>query len=310
MNFLALVTRLVQESGASGSGPITTINQVGEYGRMVNWIQDAWLDIQSEHQDWEFLRSTCAFPTVNAQAYYSTEQANAINFGMWDLSTFRNYANPIITMTIASPCVVTLEPHGLNVGDTIQFFTDTLLPTGVVADQVYYVNNVLDINDFTFSLTAGGASVNTSGTQSGTQTITSNNVISFTGLRSEVFMYSEHYDSWRDLFLYGNLRFTTTRPLEIAVSPAKALCLGPIPANGYTMLGDYFQAPTYFVNDTSIPSLPIQYQLRIVYKALIQYGYFEEDDAVVKRAMAMDKKFSIAMALNFLPSITIGGAIV
>ena len=309
MNFLGIVTRLVQESGASGAGPTTTVNQVGEYGRMVNWVQDAWLDIQSEHQDWEFLRTTCSFPTVSGSPFYTPAQANATNFGMWDLDTFRNYANPTATMTIASPCVVTLSLHGLNVGDTVTFFTTGGLPTGITSGIQYFVSSVLDINDFTLSATVGGALIVTTGTQSGTQTITSNNTLSFVGMRSEVLMFKDHYDVWRDSYLYGNLRFTTARPLNIAMSPAKALCLGPIPADGYSVLGDYFQAPSYFANDTSIPSVPLQYQMRIVYKALIRYGCFEEDEAVIKRATNMDGMFSTKMAIDLLPEITIGGAL-
>ena len=309
MNFLGLVTRLVQESGASGAGPTTTVNQVGEYGRMVNWVQDAWLDIQSEQQNWEFLRTTCSFPTVNGEPFYTPAQANATNFGMWDLETFRNYANQTVTLSIASPCVVTLSLHGLNVGDTVTFFTTGILPSGITSGQQYYVSSVIDINDFTLSATVGGAQIITTGTQSGTQTITSSNTLSFVGMRSEVFMFADHYEAWRDSYLYGNLRFTVARPLEIAMSPAKSLCLGPIPANGYSILGDYFQAPSYFALDTSTPPIPAQYQMRIVYKAMIQYGYFEEDEAVIKRAMQMDGKFATKMALDLLPAITVAGAL-
>lgn len=57
MNRLELVRRLRQEagvsSGSSGSAPSTTINQTGEYKRLVDWIDGAWMEIQREHK-WDF----------------------------------------------------------------------------------------------------------------------------------------------------------------------------------------------------------------------------------------------------------------
>lgn len=309
MNFLGLVQRLTQEAGASGAGPTDVVGQQGEYARMVNWVNDAWLDIQSLHQDWEFLRTTCSFPTVDGQAVYTATQANATNFGMWDIDTFRNYANPSVTLSIASPCVANIQGHGLSVGDTVTFFTTGALPTGMTAGTVYYVASVVDADNFTFATTATGTAINTSGSQSGTQTMTSGNTLDFSGLRSEIFMEEDHYANWRDLYMYGNLRFTRTRPMDIAVSPAKSLCLGPIPQDGYTIVGDYFQAPTYMVAKTDTPSLPIQYQMAIVWKALTFYGGYEEDAATVMRGENMFNEFKNRMELNFLPNVDFTGAL-
>jgi hypothetical protein len=277
---------------------------------MVNWLNDAWLDIQSAHQDWQFLRATCAFPTVQSQALYTPTQANAANFGQWDMDTFRNYANPVVTLSIASPCEASLVGHGLLIGDSCPFFTTGALPTGVTAGATYYVVSTPTPDTFTFSATVGGAPVNSSGTQSGTQTMTSSNITMFAGLRSEIFFGdSISYESWRDNYFYGNLRFTDTRPIEIAQSPAKALCLGPIPASGWTVLGDYFKAPSYLVNDTDTPPIDVQYQMGIVYKALISYGMYEEDQSVIGRGEKMYAGFKNRMELNYLPSIRFSGAI-
>jgi hypothetical protein len=276
---------------------------------MVNWTNDAWLDIQSVHQNWEFLRTTCAFPTVLSQAYYTPDQCNTVNFGMWDLLTFRNYANPVVALSIGSPCVANLASHGLVVGDTCQFFTTGALPSGITAGQTYYVASVIDGDNFTFSATKGAAPVDTTGTQSGVQTMTSSNTTSFVGMKSEIFLSEIAYDIWRDKYFYGNLRYTQTRPIEIAQSPAKALCLGPVPQNGWTLVGDYFQAPTYFASDTDTPSIAIQYQMGIVGKALMSYGAFEEDGAVIERGERMYQSFKTRMELNYLPEFRFGGAL-
>jgi hypothetical protein len=76
-----------------------------------------------------------------------------------------------ITMTIASPAVVSWTSHGFAANDAISFATTGALPTGVTAGTVYYVIAAgLGANAFEFSTTVGGAAVNTSGSQSGTHT--------------------------------------------------------------------------------------------------------------------------------------------
>lgn len=49
MNRLELVRRLVYESGTSSLAVGTTINQRGDALNFVNWIDDAWLEIQGLH---------------------------------------------------------------------------------------------------------------------------------------------------------------------------------------------------------------------------------------------------------------------
>ena len=82
------------------------------------------------------------------------------------------------TMTIASPAVVSFTAHGLSVNDMVVFTTTGALPTGVTAGTTYFVITVVDANSFQFSATKGGAAVNTSGSQSGTHTLTSEFVLS------------------------------------------------------------------------------------------------------------------------------------
>jgi len=77
-----------------------------------------------------------------------------------------------VTMTIATPAVVSQTAHGLKAGSKITFSTTGALPTGVTAGTTYYVIATgLTADAFQFSTSAGGAAVNTSGTQSGTHTL-------------------------------------------------------------------------------------------------------------------------------------------
>lgn len=76
-----------------------------------------------------------------------------------------------VTVTIASPGVFTLTAHGFPANAPVVLTTTGALPTGLTAGTVYYVRNPA-ANTFELSATSGGASINTSGTQSGTHTVT------------------------------------------------------------------------------------------------------------------------------------------
>jgi hypothetical protein len=76
------------------------------------------------------------------------------------------------TVTIASPAVVTAV---LRNGTAVMLNTTGALPTGLVAGVVYYVVGSTGTT-CNLSATFGGAAINTSGTQSGTQTISSRGI--------------------------------------------------------------------------------------------------------------------------------------
>lgn len=68
-----------------------------------------------------------------------------------------------VTITIASPAVLTKTTHGLAAGDRVMLSTTGALPSGLTDSTVYYVlSSGLTANDFQVSLTSGGAAVNTS----------------------------------------------------------------------------------------------------------------------------------------------------
>jgi len=71
------------------------------------------------------------------------------------------------TVTIASPAVLTVV---LRNGTAVYLNTTGALPTGLVVGTIYYVVGSTGTT-CNLSLTYGGAAINTSGTQSGTQTI-------------------------------------------------------------------------------------------------------------------------------------------
>ena len=74
------------------------------------------------------------------------------------------------TISIATPAVVT-QTNTYVGGEAVFFMTTGALPTGLAANTAYYVSATgLSASSFQVSATRGGASIATSGTQSGSQT--------------------------------------------------------------------------------------------------------------------------------------------
>ncbi len=94
VNFLDLVQRLSFEAGIAGSGPTTVVNATGQTQNLCSWINQAWIDIQSRHPDWQFQRVSpgFSFVTVAGQMIYTPAQAGvAAGVSAWDRHTFRVY---------------------------------------------------------------------------------------------------------------------------------------------------------------------------------------------------------------------------
>jgi hypothetical protein len=77
-----------------------------------------------------------------------------------------------VTISIASPAVVTWTAHGLSNGQAVTFSTTGALPTGLTKTRPIYFVLAATANTFEIALDPGGAAINTSGSQSGTQTAT------------------------------------------------------------------------------------------------------------------------------------------
>lgn len=90
-----------------------------------------------------------------------------VNSGNWNSPT----ATPVnFTVTIATPAVFTSANHGLTAGSRLRLTTTGALPTGLSINTTYYVISTgLTASTFQVSGTYNGAAVNTSGSQSGTQ---------------------------------------------------------------------------------------------------------------------------------------------
>lgn len=106
--FLELAQRLRVESATSGTGPASVVgqNDDSDSGRFVNWIRDCWVDIQREHNRWEFLWETGEEDTVTGQTDYDV--TTSIGIRELDLNSFycRN-----LTLSSTDKIKMTYVPH-------------------------------------------------------------------------------------------------------------------------------------------------------------------------------------------------------
>lgn len=226
--FLDLVIRLSFECGIAGPGPSTTINQIGQNADLVNWIATAWLEIQTEHQDWSFMLRS----------------------------------EPGLTFaTIAGKAIYTPGEMGVPEGDVGEYKRNTF-----------------------------------------------RNHLTSEGLQSEVFMDYVDYDHWRDAYQFGALRTAQVQPIVFTITPNKNIGL-MTPLAGFTITGDYFTVPIPFVNDADVPSLPKQWIMAIVYKAMMTYGAFESAPEVYNRGAMQYERLRKEMQKSRLPEIVTAGGL-
>lgn len=125
MTFIELCQRAKQESGISGSGPVSVLNQNGILAKVVEWVRQADLDIQRLHNDWSFLWAmTDTALTTDVRQYAmaalglnNVNRIKQLNIGNqklneipWDEFRLRNYLS---ANDRQQPTIYTFRPDGL-----------------------------------------------------------------------------------------------------------------------------------------------------------------------------------------------------
>jgi hypothetical protein len=83
-SYLELCQQLQRELGVAGTPMATITGQTGLYSKLVNWIADADVFIQSLHWDWNFLWSQHQTNTVAANQV----PTSPTDLGLWDEDSF------------------------------------------------------------------------------------------------------------------------------------------------------------------------------------------------------------------------------
>ena len=125
------------------------------------------------------------------------------------------------------------------------------------------------------------------------------------GTNDENVMSWMPYDVWRDTYQIGATRATETRPNQFTITPALGVGLGCTPAAGYTITGDYYKVATEMTITTDTPSLPSQFHMAIVYRAMMFYGVSESAPEIYDEGkMEFDRMMSrIALHQGYQMSV-------
>lgn len=234
MDYLALCNRLLLECAISG-GPMTSVvDQTGEFQRVTTWVNQSYVELQTERFNWDPLRSSqlegggVSFQTIAGQPIYplgtgaGTVGVAPNDFGSWVKRSFRD------------------------------------------------------------------------------QTTTS-------GVSDQFMLEWISFDAWRDAYSFGAQQTVETRPIAIAVSPLNAICVGPWPTSAYTLTGDYFIAPGLLATNIDEPiNIQVQWQMLIVYQAMIYYGMYENAPDVVARGEKYYRKLKRQFANLRIPMVSAG----
>lgn len=111
--------------------------------------------------------------TNQTTANYTSNTAMSWDAESYDTDSIHSDYVSVVTITIASPGVVTWNAHSLTAGSPVVFTTTGALPTGLTAGTIYYVLSPT-ANTFTVAAIPGGSAINTTGSQSGVHTGTNN----------------------------------------------------------------------------------------------------------------------------------------
>jgi hypothetical protein len=227
LTYLQMVQMLARRVGVAGTGPTTVVGQSGEAGRLVEWVNASWLDIQEQHEDWDWMRVETQFNTVAGQTIYTpTNCGVAATLNKWRRDSFRTY-------------------------------------------------------------------------------------IPATGYPSEVFLNFTDYNKFRDVYLFGSLRTSQTRPVIVSIAPDKSVCLGPQPNDVYTVVGEYYTLPLDLVNDTDVPAgIPASFHRLIIYRAMMMYGAYESAAEVYQEGQTEFNRMMMRLEINRQPEMTVGDPLV
>jgi hypothetical protein len=117
------------------------------------------------------------------------------------------------------------------------------------------------------------------------------------------------YDSFRNLYLFGANAQQQTRPVLFSVDPQKNFVLGPAPNADHVISGEAFLAPQPLVLDADAPSMPSQFHMLVVYKAMQYYGAYENAPEVHDRGLVHYGPMLSRLTIDQAPQITWGGAL-
>lgn len=186
------------------AGPVAIKNQLGEDIGAGALLEGSYVDVLYDGTNWVLLANfqaaaiSSSVTTGDIKLTYkavaddgwiiaddgsigdatsgATTRANADTVDLFKLfyDNIGQSVGSTCTITIATPAVVTVAAgHGLAINQDVVFSTTGALPTGIIVGATYYVLAAgFTATSFRIATTIAGGEIATSGTQSGTHTVT------------------------------------------------------------------------------------------------------------------------------------------
>lgn len=114
------------------------------------------------------------------------------------------------------------------------------------------------------------------------------------------------YDTFRDMYQYGTMRSTSQMPVIFSIDPVKNFLIGPIPDDIYTINGEGYALPTEFLTDTDRPTMPSQFHMAIVWRALMYYGQSEAASEAYSHGQNEYRRLMNRLYEDQMPTMTFG----
>lgn len=166
-------------AGASWT-PIGGLATLGDLGITQNWVTQSYIEnpydqtVKGTRAGNEMSNAFSYDPNDPGQIKLRTAIAECSNYEFKLEAGAGCIPTATVTISVDDPAVITAtEGHGLTVGSPVVFATDGALPTGLTAGTTYYVIAAgFSATSFSVAATPGGAGIETTGTGSGTHTVT------------------------------------------------------------------------------------------------------------------------------------------
>lgn len=126
--------------------------------------------------------------------------------------------------------------------------------------------------------------------------------------RDEQLLNYMDWSTFRNLYIYANMRTTYARPVVVTIDPDKSLGFGSIPDQPYVITGEYYKKPTEFSGDTDAPpsTFPDRFHMMIVYRAMMSYAGYEAAPEVYSRGDMEFKRLMNRLEIDQLPTLVSG----
>jgi hypothetical protein len=117
----------------------------------------------------------------------------------------------------------------------------------------------------------------------------------------ETFLLYKPWDVFKSVFMIGTNRTASGRPTFYSIKPDKSITFNVLPDDAYTFTGEYFKVAQTMAADASEPLIPTQYQMAIVWRAMMFYGAYTGADEAYAHGEKEYRRVLSQLELDQLP---------